>query len=615
MAREKITRREFIRLAGLTSAATLLSACAPQVVTQVVKETQLVEQTVKETQVVQVEVPVEKVVEVTPTPLPAIVTPQGRELPADAAPLDQQVMPDFSAEPKFLDPARDVYSATFALNFLTEPLLRNNENFETVPGLAESWKPGPEATYWEFVIRQDAKWSDGTPITSDDVVYTYAHLANPDLANPWVWFYFDIKDVAKRNSGEITADQMQSAVKIDDRTVQIYGEHGSIPYLPALLSYQASVIVPKHAAESNPEHWADNADGYVCGGPYICTKWDHNIAATLEPNPMYNGIHKPGIQRYDLTLYATGATVDLFNAWLNKEVYLFSGLQPAQLAVVRNDPRLNPLLHFFNNFQSEYIALHTFMEPTSNKQLRQALAHAIDRETMCFQVMNGTYLPGYSMLPPNFPGYNPELKPLQVYDLEQATKLLADGGITDPASIKIELYTNARDARMEFIKQQWETNLGITVDLIQVEGGVWGDLRSKHQMMAYKGPYEYDFLDPSNMLTGLWRSVPAPEGQQEPWGSPRHAWKNDEFDKLVTDAGSEVDVQKRIQMFQDAEKILCEDVGGAFITHQVIFQTWWPWVVGMHPDVNGNVVFRYLDIARFQMYIHKDIEAMKKEYA
>jgi ABC-type transport system substrate-binding protein len=327
---------------------------------------------------------------------------------------------------------------------------------------------------------------------------------------------------------------------------------------------------------------------------------------------MYNGPHKPGIQKVNITIYA--GTFDGFLAWQNKESYIFSGLTVPQLAVLRSDPKLNALLRFFNNFQSEYIALHTRMEPTDNLAFRQALSHSIDRDTMCFQVMQGTYLPGFSMLPPNFPGYNPDLKEVQKYDVELAKQKLAESGL-DPAKVKVELYANARDARMEFIKDQWQTNLGITVDLIQVEGGVWGDLRSKHEMMAYKGPYEYDFLDPSNMLTGLWRSIPAPEGKEEPWGSPRHAWKNETFDKLVTDAGSETDVSKRIQMFQDAERLLVEEVGGVFITHQVIFQTWWPWVVGMHPDSSGNVVYRYLDIARFQMYIHKDIEAMKAEYA
>jgi oligopeptide transport system substrate-binding protein len=607
MATQKVTRREFIRVAGIAAGAGLLSACAPQVVTQVVtqKETQVVVE--KQTEMVEKEV----IKEVTPTPQPMLVTPQGRELPGDAAPLEKQVLHELGAEPKFLDVARDIYSAQFAINWLTEPLLRNNENFEIVPALAESWKPGEGAEYWEFVIREGAQWSDGTPITADDVVYTYQHLSDPALANPWVWFYFDIKDVGKHARGEIAKEDVAAAVKVDDRTVQIFGEFGSIPFLPALLSYQASVIVPKHAAEKDPEHWADNAEGYVGGGPYICTEWVHNQSAVLEVSPTYNGPHKPGIQRVEISL-VTG-TIDYLAAWQNQEIEIYSGLSLAHLAAVRSDPQLNPLLHFFNNFQSEYIALNTFMAPTDNLALRQALSHSIDRETMCFQVMNGTYLPGYSMLPPNFPGYNPDLKEIQKYDLELAMQKLTESGL-DPATIKIELVANARDPRMEFIKEQWETNLGITVDLVQVEGGVWGERRAAHDMMAYKGPYEYDFLDPSIMLTGLWRSVPAPEGQEEPWGSPRHAWKNETFDKLVTDAGGEADVAKRIQMFQDAEKLLCEEVGGVFITHQVIFQVWGPWIVGMHPDKSGNVVYRYLDISRFQMYVHKDVDEMKQQY-
>jgi len=167
---------------------------------------------------------------------------------------------------------------------------------------------------------------------------------------------------------------------------------------------------------------------------------------------------------------------------------------------------------------------------------------------------------------------------------------------------------------VEFVQQQWINNLGIKVNLNQLEGGVWGQKRADHEMMAYRGPYEYDFVDPSNMLTGLWRSVAAPEGKSEPWGSPRHAWKNEQFDKLVTDAGSEVDVPTRIKMFQDAEKILCDEVGGVFLAHQVVFQIWWPWIVGMAPDKTGNVVFRWLDIARFQMYVHKDVDQLKEEY-
>lgn len=595
MNTQKISRREFVRFAGIAAGGAVVGACTPQVVTQVVAQTQIVNQT----QVVEVEVAV------TVTPPAFIVTPQGRVLPPDAAPLEKQVYRELGGEPKHFDTARDIY-ASGATNLGNEPLLRNNENIETVPALAESWKAGPNAEYWEFVIRDGAQWSDGKPITADDIVYTYKHLADPALANPWIWFYGDIKGISKFNAGTGSASDI-GVVKVDDRTVQIYGEFGSIPYLPALLSYQAVVVVPKHVAEGNPEHWADSVDGFVSGGPYIPTKWEHNKLIEWEINPLYNGPHKPGIQKV-VNPIAVGGTD--FTPWLNRETDLVHLLTPQDVAAVRADPALNPLMHFFNNFQSTYVALDTFKAPLDNLDFRKALAHSIDRDTMCQQVLNGTYVAGYSMLPPGFPAYNSELKAAQIFDLEQAKASLTASGV-DPASVNIQLYSNGRDVFMEFVKQQWETNLGIKVTLNQLEGGVWGQNRAEHKMQAYRGPYEYDYPDPSNMLTGLFRSGAAPEGKVEPWGSPRHPWKSDEFDTLVTAAGSESDVKKRIQQFQDAERLLVEDIGAIFLAHQVVFQIWWPWLVGMAPDKTGNSVFRWLDISRFQMYIHKDVDEMK----
>ncbi len=595
MNTQKISRREFVRFAGIAAGGAVVGACTPQVVTQVVAQTQIVNQT----QVVEVEVAV------TVTPPAFIVTPQGRVLPPDAAPLEKQVYRELGGEPKHFDTARDIY-ASGATNLGNEPLLRNNENIETVPALAESWKAGPNAEYWEFVIRDGAQWSDGKPITADDIVYTYKHLADPALANPWIWFYGDIKGISKFNAGTGSASDI-GVVKVDDRTVQIYGEFGSIPYLPALLSYQAVVVVPKHVAEGNPEHWADSVDGFVSGGPYIPTKWEHNKLIEWEINPLYNGPHKPGIQKV-VNPIAVGGTE--FTPWLNRETDLVHLLTPQDVAAVRADPALNPLMHFFNNFQSTYVALDTFKAPLDSLDFRKALAHSIDRDTMCQQVLNGTYVAGYSMLPPGFPAYNSELKAAQIFNLEQAKASLTASGV-DPASVNIQLYSNGRDVFMEFVKQQWETNLGIKVTLNQLEGGVWGQNRAEHKMQAYRGPYEYDYPDPSNMLTGLFRSGAAPEGKVEPWGSPRHPWKSDEFDTLVTAAGSESDVKKRIQQFQDAERLLVEDIGAIFLAHQVVFQIWWPWLVGMAPDKTGNSVFRWLDISRFQMYIHKDVDEMK----
>jgi oligopeptide transport system substrate-binding protein len=616
MARSRFTRREFLHVAGFTTGAALLAACAPQVVTQVVNQTQVVNvpqtQIVNQTQVVNqtqiVNVPV------TTTPLPAVMTPQGKQMPADAAPLEKQIWNgEVGADPTFLDGSRDIYRAG-GLNLLTEPLLRNDENIQLVPALAESWKVDDTGKLWQFVIRKDAVWSDGQPITADDIVWTYVHAGDPAMGNQWISFLFSIKGLGDYAAGKGTADAI-GVKKVDDRTVTYAGQNGFVPYLPQLLAYQASVFAPKHVAEANPEHWADTPEGAISSGPYICTKWDHAKSIEFAINPKYNGPHKPYIQTQRQALYATGGTApNAFNAFLNEEIDLWHLMDAPGLAAARADPRLNPLIHFFANFQSTYLNIDVAHPPLDNHDFRQALAHAIDRNTLCQQVFGGTHTPGHEMLPPGFPGYTDANKDAQIYDLDKAKASLAASKI-DPKSVKLKLYSQnaTRDKWMQFIQQQWLTNLGVASEIIE-NAATWGADRVNHVMQADIGTYEYDFVDPSNLLSGLFHSIPAPKGKTEPWGSVRHSWKSDAFDKLIDAADVETDVAKRIQMYQDAQKLLIEDVGVIFLAHEVVFQIWWPWLTGFLPDKSGNVIYRWFGDAMFHGYIRNDVDALKAQY-
>ncbi len=617
-----VTRREFLKIAGITAGAATLAACTPQVVTQIVQQTVVNTVVAQQTQLVQQT----SIVQVTPTAPPAITTPQGRVLPPDAATLDKQSWTgDGGAEPKFFDGVRDIYNQG-GLLLINETLIHNDENMVTVPSLAESWKPGPSTTYWEFTIQQGAIWSDGSPITSDDVVFTFQHLSNPVLANPWVWFYYPIKGVSEVFAGGDPAlinDPTTGGVrKVDDRTVRLYGEGKDpdgdpCPYMPALLSYQASVFVPKELASKDEEHWADTGVGLVSGGPFLCTAWNHNVSIIFDTNPKYNRPMKPAIQHFVSPINPTG--FNAYNAWLNQEIDLIHAMGPANVAAVRADPKLNPLLHFFSNFQSEYMSLNTFMPPLDNLQVRQALSQAVNRDTLCNTVLLGTYTPGFSMLPPGFPAYNPDLNTIQAFDVSAAQASLAaagwPGGKKGGVQMSLDLYDSGDDPKNSFVQQQWQTNLGIKVNLKEVEAGVWQDMRSKHTMQVYKGPYEYDYVDPNNLLTMLWHSGGAPAGTDiTKWGSPRHPWYNAQFDTLCDQAGTETDVTKRLAEYQAAEKILVSDVGGVFITHQIIFQVWWPWLVGVPADKTGNQVYRWLDITQFQWYVSANVDALKAQY-
>ncbi|MDQ3181522.1 MAG: peptide ABC transporter substrate-binding protein [Acidobacteriota bacterium] len=532
-----------------------------------------------------------------------IITPQGRILPPDAAPLEKQILYESVAEPRHLDISRDIYDAGVAINWGGEPLLRRDQNQNLVPALAESWKAGENAEYWDFVIRQNARWSDGVPITADDWVFTFRHLASPNLDNPWTWFYYDVKGVQALKEGKGRPEDV-GVEAIDERTVRIWGGGGAIPHLPSLLAYQAAVPAPKHKAENNPEHWADTAENFVSSGPMRLLNWQHNQQLEWDANPFYNGAHKPGIQK--LIQLVGAPAIGWFNSWLNKEIDYIAILQPQELAQVINDNELEKYLHSFNNFQTEYLSLDCLRPPFDNLKLRQALSRAIDRAPFCERVMLKTRIPAFSMLPPDFPAYNPELKSVQKFDVEKAKALLAEAGYpngqdADGNQLVLEMFSNGRDVALEYVKDQWERYLDIGVNLQIVESAVWGARRAQHAMPLYRGQYEYDFLDPANMLTRLWRS-------NDENGSPRHAWHNAEFDELVTIAGREIDESRRLNLYRQAERILVEDVGGIFLTHMVTHQVWYPYLTGFEPDKNGNTVFRYLDISRFQMYIRNDVD-------
>lgn len=608
--KRQLTRRDFLRASAFVTAGAALTACAAPAAPQVVKETQIVEQTkvveatrvVKETQVV--EKTVEKVV--TATPLPGVKTAWGDILPPDAISWDKSVLiGEPGAEPAHLDAARDIYNGG-GLNMTTSPLVRRDENQNIVPALAESWQVAPDATYVEFTLRKDAKWSDGVPITSDDWVYTFQHLANPKLANPWAWYYYDIKGFQDYNTGKAGPEGI-GVEKINDQTFRVFGQNGPTPHLLSLLSYQAAVPVPKHVAEKNPEHWADSFEGHVGSGPWKITAWDHNKRMVFEPNENYSGPQAGHFRKMVLPLVPTGTTFDALGMFLAHETDMLHLLNSQQVMTLRADPKMAPLLHFTNNFQSSYLQLDTLHPPLDNLKLRQALSHAIDRDTLSKQVLQGTHLPGYSMLPPDFPAYNPDLKSIQNFDLAAAKQLLAEAGYPDGKDssgkqLELNLFSGeANDLRLLFVQQQWTDNLGIKVNLTVLDGGTWGQKRADHTMQIFRGQYEYDYLDPANMLTSLWKSV-------NEKGSPRHSWINKQFDDLVTEAGKTADEKKRIDLYQQAEKILVSDVGGIFLTHEVIYQIWWPFVKGIHPDKNGNVIYRWLDIAIYQIYIGNDVE-------
>ena len=196
------------------------------------------------------------------------------------------------------------------------------------------------------------RWSDGTPITADDIVYTYVHLADPSLSNPWVWFYFPIKGVQDYNGGKAGPEASPTprpvaCAKWMTRPSAFTAKVLQPMAIPAPICRACSPtrrlrLLLHTCCSKDPLHWADNWRRCL-GGPYMCTELG---------TQRQDGIrHQPQVQRSEQTGHPARGTPNHSSYWLQS---LCNAGQTRKIILPaysapnchrRANPKLNPLLH------------------------------------------------------------------------------------------------------------------------------------------------------------------------------------------------------------------------------------------------------------------------------
>jgi peptide/nickel transport system substrate-binding protein/oligopeptide transport system substrate-binding protein len=217
--------------------------------------------------------------------------------------------------------------------------------------------------------------------------------------------------------------------------------------------------------------------------------------------------------------------------------------------------------------------------------VRQAWSHAIDRDALKSSIIGPNGVPAYSWLAPGFPANNTEgLKDIQAFDPEKAKALLAEAGFPDgdgfPTQKMMLRAPNPLEQTVaEAIAAMIKENLNIDVEVVgQDAQGYMAALTAKPTEISLGYiRYGMDFFDPFNMLS-VWLT------------GGRHSWSNADYDTAVRAAAEFLgDPAERIEMFKEAERILVEDVPGAFVYHANEVQFIKPWLAGEFkaPDANG----------------------------
>jgi peptide/nickel transport system substrate-binding protein/oligopeptide transport system substrate-binding protein len=357
---------------------------------------------------------------------------------------------------------------------------------------------------------------------------------------------------------------------------------------------QFSFVMQKAALEEHGPFYNNDPATSVSAGPFMLESIAPGEEIVLVANPMYKGFRQPRLSKV-IVKYMNPATY--FAAFQNGEIDMvdYERLTPADFEIVLNDPVLaeNYLRHY-GDFRTDYLLFDTYTEPFSDLNVRKAFAKAIDRESIVKNVYTEIKaMPAHSFLMPGFPSSDTSgaLTEYQAYDCDAAKQHLADAGFPDGEGFPaLELWLRNEGPALQAVYQAVAASisdcLGVEIQVSNKDFKVYMDALNAKPTGVMIGAVSYgmDFLDPSNML-GIWLST------------GRHSWKNDEFDRMVTEASSMVgDPEARDQMFRDAEKILVDDVGGAMIAHRWQGNLFQPYLQGDSfrvPDSQGIAAWHW----------------------
>ncbi len=486
-----------------------------------------------------------------PTPAaPAAEEPKAEEPAPAPAPAPEPVAAEPAvfklvngAEPESLDPhmiqgvpEHRIYESIFEGLYAYDP-----ETADAVPGLAESYDVSADGTVYTFHLR-DAVWSDGVAITAQTVVDSWLRELNPETAAPYAWFpSMFVAGAAEYNGGSAGPE----AVKIkalDDMTFQME-LIGPLPYVLGALPHYSFAVVPLHAIEKYGDAWT-SPENFVGNGPFTLNEWKPQQYISVVPNETY--WDADAVQLDEVIYYAIDDNNTGYNMYLNGEVDWMTTVPNDQIeaAQMRDDYKANPQLATY------YYVFQVEKAPFDDVNVRKAFSLAIDREALVDQVLRSGQIPAVGIVPP-MTGYDGLGYPEQ--DIKAARELLADAGYPNGVGFPktVLLYNTSEGHKKigEFLQQEWEKNLNVTIELENQEWGTYLTNRNEGNFQFSRAGWVGDYQDPNTFLDMFITGAGMNGGQ----------YSNDDYDTLISQAARMDPGAARFATLLSAENIIINE--------------------------------------------------------
>lgn len=408
-------------------------------------------------------------------------------------------------------------------------------------------------------LKNTAKWSDGKPVTADDLIFTFDTIRNPDVGSPGISQF----------------DKVDSIEKVDDHTVNIKLKQVYAPFQYSLFSQ----LVPAHmlkdvpAAELQKHPFGTDPAKTVTNGAWKWSEWKQTQYLSFEADPNYWG-QKPHIQKVIYKIYADQNTE--VQALIKGDIDMVQAIPVTQVDAVKGQSNLRVILE--PGPQYEYLGFNfdpkNFKDnfvPFGTQKTRQAIAYALNRQGMVDNVLKGTGLLMNAPFLPNSWANPGDAAVNYNYDKEQAKKLLAEDGwvagddgilVKDGHRFSFELQYNAGNSRREQVSAVIQQNLkdvGIEVMPKGIDFAAWVDQNltpGKYNAILLSWSLSNPDPDAESIFSSKYFP---PTGQNSGW------YKNEKLDELWVKGYSTVDQNERKEIYKEVGKEISTDLPYIFM--------------------------------------------------
>ena len=516
----------------------------------------------------------------------AAVVPPGTVL-ADK----QELVRHIKDEPASLDPAKAVGLPEIeVIRDLYEGLVNQDEKGNIIPGVAARWKSNDNRV-WTFSLRDNARWTNGQPVTAQDFVYAWQRLVDPKTTSPFASFaaLAGISNAQAIIDGKAAPDTL-GVTALDARTLQVKLDK-PVPFFPALTANFSLFPVSKTAIEKSGNDWT-RPGNLVGNGAFALQSRVVNEKLVLVPNKSYWDHGRtvltkvtfiPINQESAATKRYLAGDLDITESFPKN---LYQKLKKEIPDQVFTPPQLG----------TYYYAFNTRKGPTADPKVRLALSLTIDRQIMADKVLGTGEKPAWHFTPDVTAGYTPEPgvfeQMSQAERNAQAKTLLQAAGYGPTKPLKLTLLYNTSENHQKIaiaVSSMWRQNLGVDVKLQNQEWKTYIDSRNTGNFDVIRASWVGDYNEASTFLSLL---TSTHSGNISRFSNPA-------YDKLLEQASRENNLQARNKDYNLAEKIIAEQAPIAPIYQYTNGRLIKPWVKGYPIDNPEDMAYSQ------QMYIIK----------